>query len=99
MATKNVEFHEEAALEFLAAVEWYLARSEIVASRFAQQITRAVQLIAQAPHRWPSYSHNTRKFVLRRFPFLVVYRELPTVIQILAVAHAHRCPGYWKPRR
>jgi len=99
MAIKNVEFHEEAALEFLAAVDWYLARSELVASRFAQQVTHAVQLIAQAPQRWPSYSHGTRKFVLRRFPFLVVYRELATVIQILAVAHAHRRPGYWKTRR
>jgi plasmid stabilization system protein ParE len=47
MAIKNVEFHEEAALEFLAAVEWYLARNELVASRFAEQITDAVQLIAQ----------------------------------------------------
>lgn len=46
-------------------------------------------MIAQAPQRWPSYSHGTRKFVLRRFPFLVVYRELATVIQVLAVAHAH----------
>ena len=99
MATKNVEFHEEAAREFLAAVEWYLARNEGVASRFAQQVTHAVQLIAQAPQRWPSYSHGTHKFVLRRFPFLIIYRELATVIQVLAVAHGHRRPGYWKGRR
>lgn len=46
MATKNVEFHEEAAHEFLAAVEWYLARNELVATRFAQQVTDAVQMIA-----------------------------------------------------
>ena len=99
MATKKVEFHEEVVSEFLAAVEWYLARNELVASRFVQQITHAVQFIAQAPQRWPSYSHGTRKFVLRRFPFLLVYRELESAVQILAVAHAHRRPGYWKTRR
>lgn len=43
MGTKKVEFHEEAVGEFLAAVEWYLARNELVASRFAQQVTHAVQ--------------------------------------------------------
>lgn len=43
MGTKKVEFHEEAVDEFLAAVEWYLARNELVASRFAQQVTHAVQ--------------------------------------------------------
>jgi toxin ParE1/3/4 len=99
MASRNVEFHEEALREYLAAVEWYLARSELVASRFAHQVMHAVQLINEAPQRWPSYHHHTRKFVLHRFPFLVIYRELSGVIQILAVAHAHRRPGYWKTRR
>jgi len=99
MVKKGVEFHEEAVSEFLAAVEWYLARNELVASRFVEEVTHAVHLIADAPQRWPSYPHGARKFLLRRFPFLVVYREHGTVIQVLAVAHAHRRPGYWKTRR
>lgn len=99
MALKKVEFHEETVREHLAAVDWHLARNESVVIRFAQQVARAVVLIAQVPHRWPSYSHHARKFLLRRFPFVVIYRELPTVIQVLAVAHSHRRPGYWKTRR
>jgi toxin ParE1/3/4 len=98
MARKTVEFHEEAAREYLAAFDWYLERNELVASRLAEQVTNAIELIADAPQRWPHYAHHTRKFVLRRFPFLVVYRELANVIQILAIAHAHRRPGYWKTR-
>jgi toxin ParE1/3/4 len=99
MATKSVEFHEDAALEFLAAVDWYLSRNEVVASRFALQVTRAIQLIAEAPQRWPRYSRETRRLVLRRFPYFMVYRELADVIQVLAIAHARRRPGYWKNRR
>jgi plasmid stabilization system protein ParE len=99
MAPKSVEFHEEAAREFLAAVDWYFSRNEVVASRFTSEIANAVRVIAEAPRRWPNYSRDTRKFVLRRFPFLVIYRELADVIQVLAVAHAHRRPGYWKNRR
>jgi plasmid stabilization system protein ParE len=99
MAQEKVEFHEEAVREFLAAIGWYFARIEVVASRFVSQVTRAVRLIAEAPQRWPRYSRDTRKFVLRRFPYLVVYREFGDVIQVLAIAHAHRCPGYWKNRR
>ena len=98
MARKSVEFHEEAAREVLAALDWYLDRNALVASRFAEQVTQAMELIADAPQRWPTYSHQTRKFVLRRFPFLVVYREQPNTIQILAIAHGHRRPGYWKNR-
>ena len=98
MASKKVEFHEEASLEYEAAFEWYFARSEQAAARFADELSRAIALIVEAPQRWPGGVPGTRKFLLRRFPFAVVYRELPSVIQVLAVAHGHRRPGYWKER-
>ena len=59
---------------------------------------RAVELIAQAPRRWAPGLGGTRRFLLRCFPFALVYRELPSVIQVLPVAHSHRRPGYWKTR-
>jgi plasmid stabilization system protein ParE len=98
MAAKPVEFHEEASAEYEKAFDWYFARSEPTASKFANELDRAIGMIAEAPQRWPGTSYGTRKFLLHRFPFAVVYRELPSTIQVLAVAHCHRRPGYWKPR-
>ena len=98
MTSKEVEFHEAASLEFEAAFEWYLERSELVASRFVAEVNRAVGLIAEAPRRWPTGLHGTRRFLLNRFPFSLVYREFPSKIQVLAVAHGRRRPGYWKER-
>ena len=43
--------------------------------------------------------HGTRKFLLRRFPYGVVYRITKSAIQVIAVAHGRRRPGYWKSRR
>ena len=98
MANKEVEFHEEANAEFEAAFDWYFARSELAAWKFAEELGRAVHIITQAPQRWPDAIGGARKFVLQRFPFAVVYRELPSIIQILAIAHGRRRPGYWKDR-
>jgi plasmid stabilization system protein ParE len=98
MANKKVEFHEAASLELEAAFDWYLDRSESAAARFLADLNNAVAKIAEAPHRWPEGNHGTRKFLLRRFPFAVAYRELPSYIQVLAVAHGHRRPGYWRNR-
>ena len=98
MTSKAVEFHEEASLESAAALEWYVERSEIAAARFVAEVSRAVELIAEAPQRWPTGVHGTRRFLLQRFPFSVVYREFPSKIQVLAAAHGHRRPGYWKSR-
>lgn len=98
MANREVEFHEEAGLEFEAALDWYLNRNEAVAIRFFAEIEHAVDLIANFPRRWPRGSAGTRTYLLRRFPFAVVYRELADKIQIVALAHGHRKPGYWKGR-
>jgi plasmid stabilization system protein ParE len=98
MGSKEVEFHEEARGEAVAALEWYLERSEVAAGRFLEELDRAIQLVASSPSRWPEYVSRTRRFLLHRFPFAVIYRELPSRIQVLAVAHTRRRPGYWKER-
>ena len=98
MAAKPVEFHEDADAEYDHALGWYLERSPSAASDFADELNRAVEMIADAPHRWASGLYGTRRFLLHRFPFALIYRELPSVIQVLAVAHHHRRPGYWKGR-
>ncbi len=54
--------------------------------------------VSQAPQRWPKYLHGTRRFVMQRFPFSVVYLDDPDLVTIIAVAHSKRKPGYWKGR-
>ncbi|WP_437690624.1 hypothetical protein [Sorangium sp. So ce176] len=61
--------------------------------------TAVVKLfIAEAPGRWPSTRYGTRRVRLTRFPYLVVYRDEPTRILVVAIAHAKQRPGYWRKR-
>jgi hypothetical protein len=61
------------------------------------EFERALAEIAQAPQRWASGPHHTRRFLLRKFPFLLIYRERAGGnLQIVAVAHTSRKPGYWQ---
>lgn len=39
-----------------------------------------------------------RPYILHQFPFSIVYTNSPARIIVLAVAHAHRRPGYWRKR-
>ncbi len=99
MRTDLVEIHEEAAAEYDAAFDWYLQRSEEAALAFDREVNQALVDIANAPHRWPIGSYSTRRFLLRKFPYIVVYRERTAgSIQILAFAHTSRKPEYWKQR-
>lgn len=98
MAAKALEIHPSALSDLKSAIAWYLERSEPAAVEFVAEVDRAVALVVESPARWPSGEHGTRKFVLNRFPFAVVYREKLTTLQILAIAHGHRNPEYWKGR-
>jgi toxin ParE1/3/4 len=66
---------------------------------FDAEFDHALIEITQAPDRWAQGSYHTRRFLLRRFPYLVIYRvQGPTMVQVLAVAHTSRNPNYWKGR-
>ena len=73
-------------------------RSTQAADGFYEELFRAVDVVRERPGLFAPYLHGTRRVVLDRYPFLVIYRELPRKIQIVAVAHAKRRPGYWAKR-
>jgi plasmid stabilization system protein ParE len=99
MPTSLAEFHDEATAEYEAAFDWYLERSPDAALGFDAEVDYALAQIIAAPRRWAAGPHSTRRFLLRKFPFTLVYRErVSGKIQILAVAHTSRRPGYWKGR-
>jgi toxin ParE1/3/4 len=75
MAAKLLEIHPSALEELKLALNWYLERNETAAARFAAEVDRAMELLMAAPDRWPTGEHGSRKFVLRRFPFAIFYRE------------------------
>ena len=81
-----------------AAFGWYLERSPDAALRFDAEVDRALAQIIAAPQRWASGPHSTRRFLLRQFPFTLIYRERASTVQIVAIAHTSRKPGYWKQR-
>jgi plasmid stabilization system protein ParE len=98
MAGKLLEIDPAALAELGSAVDWYLERSESAALEFVAEVDRAIDRVIESPGRWPTGEQATHKFVLRRFPFAIIYRERETTVQILAVAHGHRRPGYWQDR-
>ena len=94
----RVEIHPDAIQEAAAAVEWYASRSRQAAEAFTVELDRAVEIISESPDRYPTYLHATRRYLLRRFPFTVIYRVRPSVVQVVAIAHGKRRPGYWRER-
>lgn len=96
--SKPYRLHPLAWLEIEGADDWYLQRSADASVDFIAAVSDAIDSICQALQRWPKYLHGTRRFVLHRFPFSIVYLDHADVVSIVAVAHNKRKPGYWKRR-
>jgi plasmid stabilization system protein ParE len=89
----------EAVQEIESAKDWYAAKSPAAASAFLDEVDYAFQQIKSAPRRCPKYVHGTRRYRIRRYPYLIIFRErTATVIEVVAVAHTSRRPGYWRHR-
>ena len=94
----NLSVHPEATAEARAARLWYLERSPQAAELFMTDLDHAVGLILESPERWPELPNGRRRYVMRRFPFILVYRIRTEDVRLLAVQHGRRRPGYWKAR-
>ena len=77
----------------MEAARWYAAESDELAQRFQLQIDDAIAEIRTRPLAYRMYMHQTRRFLLSDFPYLVVYRARRRELQVFAFAHGSRRPG------
>lgn len=98
MPARRIEFHPAAVEEARGAIAWYRERSTKVAERFARELRAALLAVERHPQRARALARGVRRHLVRGFPYLIVYTFDEAVIQVLAVAHARRRPGYWRPR-
>lgn len=100
--TFPVRISEEADAEMTEAARWYETHRAGLGAEFLDAIDAAVARIAESPRLGspvPGISDRSiRRRAVRRFPYHLVYMELTNRLQILAVAHDRRRPGYWVNR-
>jgi len=98
MAPAAIRFHPAAAQEAESAYDWYAARNPSAAHGFREELRHAVDAVADNPRTWPRQGSRVRRYVLPRFPFTLVYLLRGDEVEVIAVAHARRRPGYWRSR-
>jgi toxin ParE1/3/4 len=92
------EFHPEAEQELYEAAARYESEVPELGFRFADEVERVIRLLLEHPELGSRLDDELRHFVLRRYPFSVVYAVTSDVVYVLAIAHGCREPGYWRPR-
>ena len=92
-------FRPEAEAELLDAQTWYEGGRVGLGAIFAAAVETTITAILQNPMAFPRVKGETRRALVRRFPYAVYFRPLDDEIIVLAVMHARRNPRHWRSRR
>lgn len=95
---KRAQFLAAARREFLAEIVYYNQENQSLGARFAAAVEEATVRALTFPLAGSVATVNTRKVLLKGFPFAVVYHPVEAGILVVAVAHHARRPDYWQSR-
>lgn len=95
----NVWLHPAATAELNEAAAFYTERAnKALGLAFIAEFERSIKLLGERPELGAVWRGTIRRLPLRRFPHSVIYRLTGDTVQILALAHQRRRPGYWTKR-
>ena len=91
-------FHPLASAELDEVIQYYETYERGMGMAFLEEAYSAIRRICIYPAACPAASANTRKCILNRFPYALMYQIKDGNVRIIAFAHLRRRPGYWTRR-
>ncbi|HEY0154436.1 MAG TPA: type II toxin-antitoxin system RelE/ParE family toxin [Longimicrobium sp.] len=95
---KRIDFHPKAEIEFARDVEFYRERGARLSTEFVAAVKSALSFVQLNPDAGTPRGKEVRGWLVRRFPYTVIYREEDNRLFVLAIAAHRRHPGYWLER-
>ncbi len=92
------KFHQKAKEEFELAIDFYEETRKNLGEEFIEEVYQTIKRVKDFPEAWHPMTKSTRRCLVNRFPFGVVYRVESNVIVIVSVMHLSRKPDYWHNR-
>ena len=94
----TVRFLEVAQRELDEAIAYYNSQVPGLGDAYLVESVATIERIRRFPVAWQPLGKQVRRCRLRRFPYGLIYAVDEGNILIVAVAHTHRRPGYWRDR-
>lgn len=96
----NYSLHPEALGDLRDAASFYREQAGTSLSQaFLSQFDESINRLLQHPKLGsPWRGRGRRRYLMKHFPYSLVYTVTGDEIRILAVAHHSRRPGFWASR-
>jgi hypothetical protein len=94
----KLSFHPEAENELKQIVFYYNELKHGLGIEFGKEIYLSIQNILAFPFAWEPLSTNSRRCLVNRFPYGIIYHIETDEVIILAIMNLSRSPDYWLHR-
>jgi toxin ParE1/3/4 len=97
----NYSLHPEAEADLRDAAEFYRDRAgNSLSQSLLAEFEQSINILLQHPGLGsPWRRRGRRRYLMKRFPYSLIYTVSSEEIRVLAVAHHSRRPGYWRGRK
>jgi toxin ParE1/3/4 len=95
---KQLRLLEHAEFDLDESAAWYDEQEPGIGEEFMTETRMAIRRILDNPDTYPIVRGNVRRFVMKRFPFLIYYTSDVNELTVLRVIHSSREPDEWKKR-
>lgn len=92
-------FRAAAAADIERGYAWYERERVGLGEEFLRELSITIDTILAQPTAYPVLHRDTRRALVRRFPFALFYRIVGDTIVFVACFHVRRNPTVWKRRR
>jgi len=95
----HLEVRPAAAADIEETALWYESKRSGLGSEFLEELQYMKASIAESPRRFPVITRDTRRVMLRRFPYALYFRLYPDRILVVACMHGRMHPKRWQSRK
>ena len=88
----------EAEHDLADARDWYDEQRNGLGHEFLATVDQTLIAISMMPLLYAVEYKSVRRVCMQRFPYVVYYRVIGDVVEILGVLHGNRNPAVWKSR-
>jgi toxin ParE2 len=94
----KLRFLSPARREFSEAVRYYNDQQAGLGDQFRDEAWETLKRIKDFPLAWNPLGGAIRRCQMRKFPYGIIYEPSEFEILVIAIAHLHQEPDYWRFR-
>jgi len=94
----KLKFIHPSDQELIEAYNYYEDQLTGLGDHFLDEFNNTIKIILEHPLLWSKVGERTRRALIKRFPYLILYIHDEKTIFITCVSHQHRNPDYYVDR-